>query len=137
MREELEKRFFKFVRGEPSGRTCALESVYAVHKRRRKALAHFLLVVCGPQYREGLFEETVIDAATDGVDWHNSGAGFDGRWEEALRRGWQVWRLPPWVVRSARRRRRHDHEHHNLVVLPELPQSQSFARGRLTSPLRN
>ena len=84
MREELEKRFFKFVRGEPSGRTCALESVYAVHERRRKALAHFLLGVCGPQDREGQVEETLVDAATGGVDRRNPSAGLGGRWEEAL-----------------------------------------------------
>ena len=96
MREELEKLLFKFVRGEPSGRTRALESVYAVYERRREALAHFLLVVCGPQYREGRFVETLVDAAADGVDWHNRRAGPGGRWEEALRRGQLVWRPPTW-----------------------------------------
>ena len=90
MREELEKRFFEFVRGEPSGRTCALESGYAVHERRRKALMHFLLVICGPQNREDRFEEAVSDAAADGVDWYNRRAGLDVRWEEALRCGRQV-----------------------------------------------
>ena len=52
--------------------------MYAVHERRRKAITHFLLVVCGPQYREGQFEETVIDAATNGVDWRNRRASLDG-----------------------------------------------------------
>jgi hypothetical protein len=68
LREELEQLFFKFVRGVPSGRTRPLESVYAVHERRRKALAHFLLVVCGPQHREGQVEGNLVNAATDGVD---------------------------------------------------------------------
>ena len=104
MREELEKRFFKFVCGEPSSRMCALESVYDMHERRRKALTHFQLVACGPQYREGQFEETVIDAAADRVDWHNHRVCLDGRWEEALRRGRLVWRPPSWGVRSAWRR---------------------------------
>ena len=94
MREELEKLFFEFVRSEPSGGACAQESMYAVHERRREALTHFLLVVCGCQYREDRFEQTVINAAAGGFDWHNRRAGLDIRWEEALRRGRLVWRPP-------------------------------------------
>ena len=91
MHEELEKRFFEFVRSEPSGGACALQSMYAVHERRRKALAHFLLVVCGCQYREDLFEQTVINAAAGGIDRRNRRAGLGFRWGKALRRERQGW----------------------------------------------
>ena len=37
MREELEKSFFVFGRGDPSSGMCALESVDAAHERRNSA----------------------------------------------------------------------------------------------------
>ena len=79
---------------------CALESVDAAHERRRKALTHFLLVVRGRQDREDRVEQTVINAAADGIGWRNRIVGLDVRWEEALRRGRQAWRPPSWGGRS-------------------------------------
>ena len=74
MREELEKSFFKFVSSEASGGECALESEYDAHERWRKALSHFLLVVCGRQHREDRCEQTIMNPVTDGIDWRNSRA---------------------------------------------------------------
>ena len=65
-----------------------------------KALAHILLVVRGRQYWEDRVEQTVIDAAADGIGWRNRRAGLVIRWEEALLRGRLVWRPPSWGVRS-------------------------------------
>ena len=79
---------------------CALESADPAQERRRKALTHILLVPCGRQYREDRVKQAAIDAATDAIGWRNRRAGLDIRWEEALRRGRQVWRPPSWGVRS-------------------------------------
>ena len=49
LREELEKRFLEFVRSEPSGRTCALKSMHAVHERRREMLTHPSYVVANTE----------------------------------------------------------------------------------------
>ena len=96
---------------------CALESADPAHERRRKALTHILLVPCGRQYREDRVEQAVIDAAADGIGWRNRRAGLDIRWEEALRRGRQVWWPPSWGVRKTWRL---GHERIQIRAMPFL-----------------
>jgi hypothetical protein len=64
------------------------------------------------------FEQTVINAAADGIDWRNRRAGLHFRWEEALRRGRQQgWWPPSWGVGSTWRGRR-GHERIQIRAIP-------------------